>query len=69
MFDSPAPGTSAVAAAAVHVSPSGQRVEASWIAGSDNQMANIVDTTDDEAAAATRKQVASVRDGTRLTCL
>lgn len=62
MFDSPAPGTSRTTAASVHVhvTASGQRVEASWLASSDTQLDKIVDTTDEEAAAKARHKVASV---------
>ncbi len=60
MFDGPVPGRATTAAATVHVSASGQKIEASWVTGSDNQMANIVDTTDDEAAAKARVKVAVV---------
>ncbi|KAK9836583.1 hypothetical protein WJX74_003588 [Apatococcus lobatus] len=64
MFESPAPGASSAAAASVHVhvTASGQRVEASWLAGADHQLDKIVDTTDDEAAAKARHKVASVSD-------
>ena len=60
MFEGPAPGRTTATAAAVHVSASGQKIEASWIVGSDNQMAGIIDTTDDEAAAKARVKVAAV---------